>query len=453
MKQICTFILLVLFYSPVLYAQPVKTSAPGQESAAEGKEKKTPLFGISFSGFVKTDIFFDSRQTVSAREGHFLLLPENEKLDPEGNDINAKGSFNFLSIQTRLAGTISGPDALGAKTSAYIEGEFFGNINTAINSFRLRHAWIKLAWPKTELLLGQYWHPMFVADCSPATVSFNTGAPFVVFSRNPQIRLSQSIGKLKLGLTFMSQVDFVSDGPDGPSPKYLRNSVLPETNLLLQYALKNEQKGTEFLIGASINYQLLTPRLATTVTIAKAYDSVINNVVVHKDAVTASYKADEKSPAIAANLFSKIKFKNLTIKTGIEYGENNNAYTMIGGFAVRSVTNAAKGFEDYANLRSFAVWGEVHTNGTKWQPGIFGAFGRNLGYGESATGPSFARFSNVDYAWRLSPRLVFNVQKLRIAGELEYTVAAYGKTNKSGYVYDSRAIGNLRFLLGVFYFF
>ena len=105
-------------------------------------------FGIKFSGFVKTDIYWDTRQTVSVREGQFMLYPANEKLDADGNDINAKANFNMLSIQTRLRGTITGPDALGAKTSGVIEGAFFGNINTDINGFRLRHAFVKLDWGK-----------------------------------------------------------------------------------------------------------------------------------------------------------------------------------------------------------------------------------------------------------------------------------------------------------------
>ena len=89
-------------------------------------------FGIKFSGFVKTDVFWDSRQTVAVREGHFLLWPSAEKLDPDNKDINAKSSFNILLIQTRLRGRISGPEAFGAKTSGLIEADFFGNENPAL---------------------------------------------------------------------------------------------------------------------------------------------------------------------------------------------------------------------------------------------------------------------------------------------------------------------------------
>jgi hypothetical protein len=424
-----------------------------QEPKKDPLSIKTPLFGISFSGFVKTDILFDSRQIVGLRDSQFLLYPDAEKPDATGKDINAKASYNFLSIQTRLAGTITGPDALGAKTSGYIEGEFFGNTNAAINSFRLRHAWVKLNWKFTELMVGQWWHPMFVPECAPQTVSFNTGAPFVVFSRNPQIKLTQSAGKFKMALTLLSQIDFMSDGPDGANTKYLRNSVLPESDLQVWYQTKNETKGSEFMIGAGVNYQMLTPRLSTIIVQKSAYDTVVNGIVVHHDAVTSTYQTNTKSTALAFNLYSKLKLKYVTIKAGGEYGGNNNAYTMLGGYVVKSVTDAEKNTVDYANISSFAVWGECHTNTQRWQPGLFVAYARNLGAGEKVAGPYYTRGSNIDYLYRISPRLVFNVNKLRLAAEIEYTAAGYGKTNEKGFVYNTQEAANLRLLLGVYYFF
>lgn len=173
----------------------------------------------------------------------------------------------------------------------------------------------------------------------------------------------------------------------------------------------------------------------------------------HVDAVTEIYKTGSKSAALAAIFFSKLKLKPVTIKIGAEWGQNNIAYTMLGGFAVRSITDSARGFADYANVRNVAVWAEVYTNGTRWRPGLFGGFSRNLGIGENAIGPYYARGANIDYLWRISPRLEFNVQRLRLAGEVEYTVAGYGKTTFNGFVSDPKAIGNLRFLLALYCFF
>ncbi|MCX6244976.1 MAG: hypothetical protein NTU98_09755 [Bacteroidetes bacterium] len=453
MKRILPFILVLTFSAGSLFAQTKQEKPAADTLKTEKAEKKPPLIGFTFSGYVKTDIYYDSRQTVNSREGQFLLYPDAIVKDAEGNDINAKSNFNMLSIQTRLAGAFTGPDALKAKTSAYIEGEFFGNTNGAINSFRLRHAWVKLAWTHTELMVGQYWHPMFVATCAPETVSFNTGAPFVVFSRNPQIRVTQSLGHFKLILTALSQLDFTSNGPDGPNPKYLRNSVLPEMDFQVQYGIKNETKGTEFLVGAGVDYILLTPRLSTEVVQKKAYDTVVDGLVVHHNAVTATYRSTETTSGLSFNLFSKLRLSKITLKAGGFYGSNNYAFTMLGGYAVKNISNAGKGTESYSALSTLSTWFEFSTNGKTWVPGLFAAFSKNLGAGETVTGPYYSRGSNIDYLYRISPRLILNIKKFRIAAEIEYTVAAYGKTNEKGYVYNQSEVGNLRGLLGVYFFF
>ena len=150
--------------------------------AQEESEKKN--YGITFSGFVKNDFFLDTRQTVSSREGHFLLWPDTENLDANHKDINTGYNLNMLAIQSRLTGKITGPDAFGAKTSGVIEGDFFAQANDNINLFRLRHAFLKLNWSHAEVLTGQYWNPLFVTECFPGTVSFNTGAPLQSFSYN-----------------------------------------------------------------------------------------------------------------------------------------------------------------------------------------------------------------------------------------------------------------------------
>lgn len=215
--------------------------------------------GISLSGFVKTDIIFDSRQTVSLREGHFLLYPQPEKLDLNNNDVNAKANFNILSIQTRLSGKIKGPKAFESESSGYIEAEFFGTSDGDINGLRLRHAFVKFDWGKTFLLVGQTWHPLFIDEVFPGVVSFNTGAPFQPFSRNPQIRLSHKFDNFRLILTAASQRDFTSSGPEGFSSSYLRNSLIPILNANIQFA-----KDVNNLFGVGVDYKKIIPRIVTS---------------------------------------------------------------------------------------------------------------------------------------------------------------------------------------------
>ncbi|MEN8225244.1 MAG: hypothetical protein ABFS05_07780 [Bacteroidota bacterium] len=395
-------------------------------------------FGIRFSGFVKTDMFWDSRQTIAAREGHFLLYPANEKLDAEGNDINAKANFNLLSIQTRLRGTITGPDALGAKTSGVIEGAFFGHTSGDINGFRLRHAFVKLKWTKTSLLVGQYWHPAFVTYCFPGTVSFNTGAPFVPFTRNPQLRVTHKIGHVNLMFTALSQLDFISTGPDGASRKYIRNSAIPTLNFRAEYRNVNTDENKEFLIGFSINYKTLTPRLETE-----------NN-----------YKTTQTVSTFSETFYIKYKLPELTIKMQGVYAEDPYNWLMIGGYAVEEITDPLKDFRNYIPIKTASGWLDIHTNGKQWQLGLLAGYAKNLGAGKEILHTdeigslTYQRGANIAYLYRISPRFVYNSGKFRIAPEIEYTVAAYGKSiDVDGIVNDTKEIGNIRLLLGVYYFF
>ena len=411
---------------------------------AQEKEKK---FGIKFSGFVKTDIFFDSRQTWDARDGHFLLYPKNEFPDENGNDINAKAKFNMLSIQTRLKGVITGPDALGAKTSGVIEGAFFGNIGSDLNGFRLRHAFVKLNWEKTELLVGQYWHPMFVTSCFPATVSFNTGAPFEPFSRNPQVRLTQKIGKFNLILAAMMQTDFASTGPDGFKTKYIINSGIPEMDLRFEYKSEN------LLIGAGVNYKTLLPRLM-----------IKNSYEIPETPIDVNVKTNETVAGTSFFGYLKIKTEPVTIKL---YGVGGQLmYSMInlGGYAETefetedyvlspdSITSKTTNIK-YSPLGTASAWIDIHTNGKKWQFGLFGGYSKNLGSDKEIKGKIYGRGADIAYVYRISPRVIFNAGKFRIAPEIEYTVAAYGTPDLKDIVKDVKEVGNFRVLLGVYYFF
>lgn len=392
---------------------------------AQEEEKKD--FGINFSGFVKGDFFYDTRQAVAAREGHFLLWPEAEDLDDEGKDINAAPSFNFLTLQTRLKGTITGPDAFGAKTSGIIEGAFFGHSNGDENGFRLRHAFVNLDWGQTSLLFGQYWHPMFVTGCFPGVVSFNTGAPFQPFSRNPQIRLTHELGAMKLMVAALSQRDFTSAG--GSSD--LRNSGIPDMQVQIHYGKKNKENGSEFLAGIGAGYKILKPSLSTI-----------------QD--TNEYKTDATIGSYSAQAFVKVKVPAVTMKLQGTYGQNLYDLLFISSYAISGYNNNDP---QYTNTSNYSVWTDIHTNGKKLQAGLFGGYTQNLGAEDDITGWIAGSRNNIDYVYRIAPRVIVNSGKTRFSGEIEYTGAAFGTPDADGMPVDPVETANLRFLLGVYYFF
>jgi hypothetical protein len=400
-------------------------------------------FGIEFSGFVKHDAFFDSRQTVTAREGHFLLWPSAELLDVNNKDINAKANFNMLALQSRLNGTISGPDAFGAKTSGVIEGDFFAQANDNINLFRLRHAFVKLSWANTSLITGQFWNPLFVTDCFPGTVSFNTGTPLQSFGRNPQVRLTHKMGGLQIVGAVLSQRDFASRGPAGISSSYLRDAAIPDMHLQLQYLLKSNETGPLILGGLGIAYKTIVPRLSSTVVISPTE--------------SRTYKVNEKMSGLTAIAYAKFVNGPITLKMQGRYGENIADVLSISGFAVKAIEDATTGEQSYTPLTNATLWGEVHTNGKTMQVGVFGGFLKNLGTKEAMSGTGneiYGLGTNIGSLVRVSPRVIFISNKMKFACEVEYTSAAYGSNHDVNYVPGTTTtVANTRVLLSTIYSF
>jgi hypothetical protein len=401
-------------------------------SAQEGEQK----FGAKLSGYVKNDFFYDTRQTVSAREGHFLLWPSPVMEDLNGKDVNAGANFNMLAIESRLSFAITGPDALGARTSGLIEGDFFAQVNDNINLLRLRHAYVKLNWTHAEVLVGQYWNPLFVTDCFPTTVSFNVGTPLQSFSRNPQVRVTYTVAGVRITAAALSQRDYSSVGMENIGSQYLRNSAVPDMHLQAQYGFKGES-GFGLIVGAGMAYKTLVPRLSST-------------------NVNGTFKLDEKVGGITLMAYAKITSKPVTTKIQFRYGENITDVLAISGFAVREVIDLESGESLYTPLRGMTWWGEIHTNGNP-QVGIFGGITLNMGTKKemtSTTNPVYGLAPNIRSLYRVSPRVLYNIGKVRLALELEYTSAAYGSGFNTYYIpSETVRANNLRALMAVYYFF
>nr|NQU90089.1 hypothetical protein [Bacteroidota bacterium] len=231
-------------------------------------------------------------------------------------------------------------------------------------------------------------------------------------------------------ITALSQVDFVSNGPDGANSKYLRNTGIPALNLRLEYGAKYENR-QEVLFGVSGNYKMLTPLLETP-----------NN-----------YKTNQKASSFLGMAYLKYVLPGITIKLAGTYGQDAYNLTMLGGYAIEKIIDITTGKVDYTPINTLAVWTDIHTNNKEWQIGLFAGYTQNQGAGKDIGGDCYARGGDIKYVYRFAPRFIYNTGKFRIAPEIEYTVAAYGTSQLDGTVKDTKDVGNLRFLIGVYYFF
>lgn len=396
--------------------------SPAQTNSTEAKPENP--YKITFSGYVRADALFDSRQAVEAREGFLLFYPKKPLYDNNGEDINDNPSFNQYAMCTRLTTKVTGPELFRAKTLAIIEGDFTGASNAENNSMRLRHAYFSLQWNKTRLLAGQYWHPMDVPEMIPNVLGLNTGAPFHSFSRQPQIRVDHKIGSFNFVGVVASQRDYVNNGPEGNSSVYLRNSILPNLHAQLQF------KREGIFIGAALDYKLLTPRLVTD----------------------SNYVSNESVNCISYSLFGNYKISGFEIKAQYTMNRALNDHLMLGGFGVTEEDPATQR-RQYAPMSWHSSWLNIAYTANKWQPSLF------LGYTVDATeenlfsGPVYARNADIDYVYRISPMLTYVIQKFSFMCELEYTSVAYEYNTNELISIQERETRMIRVGLGAVYSF
>ena len=220
MKIISNFLLIFfVFFIHILYAQ-------------EAEEKK---IDFTLSGFIRSDFYYDSRQNVEALEGLLHIYPKDLNLDANGRDLNAKSSVGLVDIASRITGSITGPDVFGAKLLGYLEVDFTGGIDGSTARVRLRNAYSKLTWENSEVLIGRDWHPMFTKEVFPSVIAINTGIPFNAFNRSPMLFASHKMGQFKIIGAAIYQSDYASQGPDGKSVKYIKNSGIPNLHVQLQF--------------------------------------------------------------------------------------------------------------------------------------------------------------------------------------------------------------------------
>lgn len=390
--------------------------ASGQDSSSQSPDWK-------LSGFVKNSYWLDTRKIDGGREDLMLYYPLKPEYDRNGKDINAQASSNFNALATRLTFSFHGPNAFGAVSTALIEGDFTGTVNADVNGFRLRHAWGKLQWKKSALMFGQYWHPMFVPDVFPDLVSLNTGAPFQPFIRNPLLSYKYFIGKFTIEAAMIAQRDNSSDGPKGRTGLYMRHAVIPNLHWQLQY--KNEAH----VAGFALDHKYLKPRLVTD----------------------SNWKTNAMLTSVSGMVYYKFSHQDFIFRSKVIVGQNLTEHLMLGGYAVRNIDPVSLR-ETYTSTNHLFVWSGL-TYGKMNQVGLFGGYAKNLGTTHANTGKYYAKGQDIDYMYRISPTCSVQSGKVKLAAEVEYTVAAFGSPDLFGKVEATDKVANLRLLLALFYLF
>ena len=380
---------------------------------------------LKIYGFIRNDFFYNSRKNEESTDGAFNFFPKPADISA-GIDKNAVPQAELLSINTRIGLDITGADLFGAKSSAKIESDFAGTGATFF-ILRIRQAFMKLNWEKSELLIGQAWHPMF-GNVFPTVQSLNVGAPFQPFNRSPQIRFSYNLNNsISITGAALYEMQFVSQGPIGSSSSYMKNAMIPDL------FLGSEYKTAHWTSGIGVDTKTLKPD-ANQIT------------------------------SLSAVAYSQYTDKLLQLKAKVIYGQNLTDLGLIGGYGVSKYATDSATVLSYSNLNTLSSWFNA-VYGNKVQVGVLVGYSKNLGSdatlayrkGKKITAYGCGFYDSnqqlVDQLIRISPQISYNLPNLKFGLELDYTTAIYGTIQTTGKINSAYNVDNKRIVATMSYTF
>lgn len=384
-------------------------------------------FTYKFYGFVRGDLFYNTRANMAPVDGNFYLYPLDKKPDADGKDLNANPNGSFYTFTSRLGVDATGPNIGTARSSAKIEVDF-GGFSSSTTMLRIRQAYVALDWEKSQVLIGQTWHPLF-GSVFPDILNLSTGAPFQPFNREPQLRYQYKAGKVKLTASALWQLQYLSSGPNGMSEEYIKNSCVPELFIGADYA-----SGGGWLAGGGVHLISLKPRTA----------SVWNE---------KTYKVNERMTTLSYEAHVKYTGRNFAFAAKSLMASCLDHTALIGGYGISSI-NPDNGEQEYTPFRHSTSWVNV-TYGTKWKGHFFAGYTKNLGTTDAlASNTKYGMGLDIDQVFSTNIAFSYNLPHWQIGLEYMPTTAWYGDTDRaSGKVVNTHSVTNHRILGLVMYYF
>ena len=424
--------------------------------SASAAEKAEPKNNFKLYGFIRNYFIYDSRESVSGTGDLFYYMPKDVNMK-DGVDIHDQGSFSYLSLTSRLGVDVSGYYVNNVHFGAKIEGDFYSGLSSVdsqkypVSSYfpgntkvsgtataRLRQAYATVTWKElgeekqntVALKIGQAWHPM-AADI-PHIFSLEAGAPFGPFSRTPLVQMDANLGKnWVLSAAAIWQMQYQSNGPVGSSANYMKYGMTPEMYAALAY------KSNGFLVRAGVDLLSIKPRVLGSV----------NDKVV---------KVNDRKTSVLGYVYTQYTYKKFALKAKSTFGQSGEHLNLMSGYAKIGGENS-DGSWNYESLRNSSSWLSM-TYGKKWQGVLFLGYMKNLGLAEAASAPLAKGdvyfcgngFSNLNQIYRINPQLLYNIGKLNLGFEYQWTAVQYGdykegKLNEYGLATDNlHWVGNNR---------
>ena len=403
-----------------------------EQKASDAPVKEHLQNHFKFYGFIRNYFVYDSRESVSGTGDLFYYLPKDENIQ-DGIDVNDTPSFRFLALTSRLGVDVSGYYIGNVHFGAKVEGDFYSGLSNSSNAnasvyfpgnskisgtatARLRQAYATITWKdlplgkddkaSVGLKIGQAWHPM-AAD-HPHLFSLEVGAPFGPFSRTPLVQMDANLGSnWVVSAAAIWQMQYQSTGPVGGSAIYMKYGMTPEMYAALAY------KTNGFLLRAGVDVVSIKPRVL----------GEVDGKVV---------KVSDRKTSVLGYLYTQYTYKKFAVKAKTTFGEGGEHMNLMSGYA--KIGENPDGSWNYASMRNSSSWLSL-SYGKKWQGVLFLGYVKNLGLAKEASGPLAKGdvyfcgngFSNINQMYRINPQVIYNIGKLNVGLEYQWTSVQYGK--------------------------
>ncbi len=402
-------------------------------SAAEKAKESNLKNNFKLYGFIRNYCIYDSRESVSGTSDLFYYLPKDVNMK-DGIDLNATSSLRYVALTSRLGVDVMGYHIGNVHFGAKIEGDFYtglgkvddkktpsayfpGNSNiSGTATARLRQAYATVTWKElpmgvngkasVALKMGQAWHPM-AADM-PHIFSLEAGAPFGPFSRTPQFTMDATLcDSWVVSAAAVWQMQYQSTGPVGSSAIYMKYGKTPEFYAAVAYKTK------DFLFRVGADIVSIKPRV-----LGEVDDKVV--------------KVSDRKTSLLYYAYAQYSYKGFAVKAKTTYGEGGEHMNLMSGYA-KIGENENNGNWQYASMRNSSSWLSM-TYGKKWQGVLFLGYVKNLGLADAASEPLEKGdvyfcgngFSNILQMYRINPQVIYNIGKMNVGLEYQFTGVQYG---------------------------
>lgn len=383
-------------------------------------------FTTRWSGFIRNDVFANTRQVVSFARSTIPTIPLPPRPDVIGCDINAVGNIGMTPLRSFIR-----LDAWGVKCGRFYlhsgyQFTFLGLNEFTAGNINLWHAYMQLIHEKDRIVMGLYRHPFGILRVFPRSYIFNIASIAVA----PQLRWWHSWGVVQTLITLYGQLidtDYgqARSGEIVPSPLFIQNSGKPGLSLRLQAATPL------YVVGCGIDVYQLLPRLQSN----------------------TGYSTTQTTNIVNGTVYAALDSRDLWIKAQGFFGEDFVTNTLLGGYAL-SACNAQTNVCQYTHIPTATIRFDM-----EWRrhpiihPGLFVGWATTLKtnqplYISPVTNKPvfFGPAADLHRIERVGIRCEVDIEPLRFGLEWDFTRAVWGPLNAWGTTNQPMPIGVGRLL-------